>query len=84
MMNKQTFKELIANSAFKELFITELGWWNPTANFRLPEIVVDDQKYYFKQIARISSFQVLACQVDSIPTSSIAKKIDTQLRAENG
>lgn len=82
MMNKQTFKELIANSAFKELFITELGWWNPTANFRLPEIVVDDQKYYFKQIARISSFQVLACQVDSIPTSSIAKKIDTQLRKQ--
>ena len=82
MMNKQTFKELIANSAFKELFITELGWWNPVANFRLPEIIVDDQKYYFEQIARISSFQVLACQVDSIPTSSIAKKIDTQLRKQ--
>lgn len=82
MMNKQTFKELIADSAFKELFITELGWWNPVANFRLPEIIVDDQKYYFEQIARISSFQVLACQVDSIPTSSITKKIDTQLRKQ--
>lgn len=82
MMNKQTFKELIANSAFKELFITELGWWNPVANFRLPEIIVDEQKYYFEQIARISSFQVLACQVGNIPTSSIAKKIDTQLRKQ--
>ena len=82
MMNKQTFKELIANSAFKELFITELGWWNPVANFRLPEIIVDEQKFYFEQIARISSFQVLACQVDSIPTSSITKKIDTQLRKQ--
>ena len=82
MMNKQTFKELIADSAFKELFITELGWWNPVANFRLPEIIVDDQKYYFEQIARISSFQVLACQVDSIPTSTITKKIDTQLRKQ--
>ena len=82
MMNKQTFKELIADSAFKELFITELGWWNPVANFRLPEIIVDEQKFYFEQIARISSFQVLACQVDSIPTSSITKKIDTQLRKQ--
>lgn len=82
MMNKQTFKELIADSAFKELFITELGWWNPQANFRLPEIVVDDVNYYFEQIARISSFQVLSCKVDCIPTSSISKKIDTQLRKQ--
>jgi hypothetical protein len=82
MMNKQTFKELIADSAFKELFITELGWWNPQANFRLPEIVVDDENYYFEQIARISSFQVLSCKVDCIPTSSISKKIDTQLRKQ--
>ena len=82
MMNKQTFKELIADSAFKELFITELGWWNPQTNFRLPEIVVDDESYYFEQIARISSFQVLSCKVDCIPTSSISKKIDTQLRKQ--
>lgn len=82
MMNKQTFKELIAESAFKELFITELGWYNPTANFRLPEIVIDDVNYYFEQIARISSFQVLSCKVDCIPTSSISKKIDTQLRKQ--
>ncbi len=82
MINKQAFKELIAASSFKELFITELGWWNPIANFRLPEILVDEQNYYFEQIARISSFQVLACKVDSIPTSSIVKKIDTQLRKQ--
>ena len=82
MMNKQTFKELIADSAFKELFITELGWWNPQANFRLPEIVVDDENYYFEQIARISSFQVLSCKVNCIPTSAISKKIDTQLRKQ--
>ena len=82
MMNKQTFKELIADSAFKELFITELGWYNPVANFRLPEIEVDDANYYFEQIARISSFQVLSCKVDCIPTSAASKKIDTQLRKQ--
>ena len=82
MMNKQTFMELIADSAFKELFITELGWWNPQANFRLPGIIVDDVNYYFEQIARISSFQVLSCKVDSIPTSATCKKIDTQLRKQ--
>ncbi len=82
MMNRQTFKELITNSDFKELFITELGWWNPAANLRLPEIVVDDNCYYFEPIARISSFQVLSCKVDNIPTSALCKKIDTQLRKQ--
>ena len=82
MMNRQTFKELITKSAFKDLFITELGWWNPAANLRLPETVVDDNCYYFEPIARISSFQVLSCKVDSIPTSALCKKIDTQLRKQ--
>ena len=82
MMNKQTFKELIASSAFKELFITEMGWNNPQGSIRLPNIIIDDTNYAFEQIAFRSGFQVLSCKVDSIPTSSICKKIDTQLRKQ--
>lgn len=82
MMNKQTFKELIATSAFKELFIAEMGWNNPQGSIRLPSIIIDDTNYAFEQIAVRSGFQVLSCQVDAIPTSSISKKIDTQLRKQ--
>ena len=82
MMNKQTFKELIATSAFKELFIAEMGWNNPQGSIRLPNIIIDDTNYAFEQIAVRSGFQVLSCQVDAIPTSSISKKIDTQLRKQ--
>jgi hypothetical protein len=82
MMNKQTFKELIEASAFKDLFITEMGWNNPQGSIRLPNIIVDDTNFAFEQIAVRSGFQVLSCQVDSIPTSSISKKIDTQLRKQ--
>lgn len=82
MMNKQTFKELIATSAFKELFIAEMGWNNPQGSIRLPNIIIDDTNYALEQIAVRSGFQVLSCQVDAIPTSSSCKKIDTQLRKQ--
>ena len=57
MMNKQTFKELISASAFKELFISEMGWNNPRGSIRLPNIVVDEVDYSFEQIAERSGFQ---------------------------
>lgn len=82
MMNKQTFKELISASSFKELFISEMGWNNPQGSIRLPNIIIDDTNYAFEQIAVRSGFQVLSCKVDNIPTSSVSKKIDTQLRKQ--
>ena len=82
MMNKQTFKELISESAFKELFISEMGWNNPQGSIRLPDISIEENNYTFEQIAGRSGFQVLSCKVDSIPTSAICKKIDTQLRKQ--
>ena len=82
MMNKQTFTELIADSAFKELFISEMGWNNPQGSIRLPNILIDEITYTFEQIAVRNGFQVLSCQVGSIPTSSVSKKIDTQLRKQ--
>lgn len=82
MMNKQTFTELIASSAFKELFISEMGWNNPQGSIRLPNIFIDEVTYTFEQIAVRNGFQVLSCQVENIPTSAVSKKIDTQLRKQ--
>lgn len=82
MMNKQTFTELIASSAFKELFISEMGWNNPQGSIRLPNILIDEITYTFEQIAVRNGFQVLSCQVENIPTSAVSKKIDTQLRKQ--
>ena len=59
-----------------------MGWNNPQGSIRLPDIIIDEQRYCFEQIAVRSGFQVLSCKVDSIPTSAVSKKIDTQLRKQ--
>ena len=78
-MNKKTFNQYIADSNFRELFIREMGWNNPKGQTSF-DITIDETTYDFLQIADRSGFQVLTCQVDSIPTSSVSKKIDTRLR----
>ena len=78
-MNKRIFNQYIADSNFRELFIREMGWNNPKGQTSF-DITVDETTYEFQQIADRSGFQVLTCQVDSIPTSSVSKKIDTRLR----
>jgi hypothetical protein len=47
-------------------------------NFRL--ITIDETDYQFYTIAERSGFQILQCEVESIPTSAICKRIDTKLR----
>ena len=78
-MNKKTFNQYIADSNFRELFIREMGWNNPKGQTSF-DITIDETTYEFQQIADRNGFQVLTCQVDSIPTSSASKKIDTRLR----
>ncbi len=78
-MNKRVFSQYIADSNFRELFIREMGWNNPKGQTAF-DITIDETTYEFQQIADRSGFQVLTCQVDSIPTSSVSKKIDTRLR----
>ena len=78
-MNKRLFNQYIADSNFRELFIREMGWNNPKGQTAF-DITIDENTYDFLQIADRSGFQVLTCQVDSIPTSSVSKKIDTRLR----
>ena len=78
-MNKRLFNQYIADSNFRELFIREMGWNNPKGQTSF-DITIDEISYDFLQIADRSGFQVLTCQVDTIPTSSVSKKIDTRLR----
>ena len=78
-MNRRDFNRYISDSNFRELFISEMGWNNPQGQ-PIFELSVDDTSFEFKWIAERSGFQVLTCEVDNLPTSSLFKKLDTKLR----
>lgn len=78
-MNRRTFNQYVLESNFRELFISEMGWNNPQGQ-TLFDITVDETPFEFHLIAERNGFQVLTCQVDIIPTSSLCKKLDTRLR----
>lgn len=80
-INRRTFNQYIADSDFRTLFIREMMWNNPQGQSTF-DIVVEETNYRFEQIAQRSGFQILTCQVREIPTSSMAKKIDTRLRRQ--
>ena len=84
-MKRNVFNQYLSESNFRELFITEMGWNNPSGATLLPEYVIDERTFQIEQIAERSGFQILQCKVDEIPVSSICKKLDTKLRknAEN-
>ena len=84
-MKRNIFNQYIQTSNFRELFITEMGWNNPIGTTLLPEYIIDERTFRIEQIADRSGFQILKCEVDEIPTSSVCKKLDTKLRrnAEN-
>ena len=84
-MKRNVFNQYIQTSNFLELFITEMGWNNPIGTTLLPEYTIDERTFRIEQIADRSGFQILKCEVDEIPTSSVCKKLDTKLRrnAEN-
>lgn len=84
-MNRRIFNEHITNSNFRELFISEMGWNNPSGATSLPEYTIDKCVFRIDQIAERNGFQILQCEVKDIPTSAVCKKLDTQIRrnAEN-
>lgn len=79
-MKKNTFIELIRESRFREMFITEMGWNNYRGQAEVPLIDIDDKQYQMITMAERNGFQILTCNVDDIPTASICKRIDTKLR----
>lgn len=84
-MRRNVFNQYLQTGNFRELFITEMGWNNPLGTTKLPEYTIDERTFQIKQIADRSGFQILKCEVDEIPTSSVCKKLDTRIRrnAEN-
>ena len=82
MIKKSQFLNLIRQGDFKELFISELGWNRYRGYAQLPPLSVDEKEYNITTIAEIKGFQILYCEVDEIPTQSLAKKIDTKLRRQ--
>lgn len=79
-MRKNTFIELIRESRFREMFITEMGWNNYHGQAEIPLIDIDNRQYQFTTVAERNGFQILTCDVDEIPTASICKCVDTKLR----
>lgn len=81
-MNRNTFNTYILEADFRGLFLAELGWNKPKGNPRLLPIVVDDTEYRFTCVAERSGLQVVVADVDNIPTTSLARRIDAQLRKQ--
>ncbi|MDE7346010.1 MAG: SAM-dependent methyltransferase, partial [Muribaculaceae bacterium] len=81
-MNRNTFNEYILDANFRGLFLSELGWNKPKGNSRLLPIVIDDNEYIFTCVAEKNGLQVLVTEVDAIPTNSLARRIDAQLRKQ--
>lgn len=79
-MKRIDFENLINNSSFSELFITEMGWNNPSrsSSFIIP---IDSVDYEFNPIAEKSGFHVYSCLLDEIPNAADCKKIDNKLRS---
>ena len=80
-INRRLFNQYIADSDFRTLFIREMLWNNPQGQTTF-DITIEESTYCFELIAQRNGFQVLTCQVKEIPTSSLAKKIDTRLRRQ--
>ena len=80
-INRREFNQYIADSDFRTLFIREMLWNNPQGQTTF-DIIVEESTFRFEQIAQRSGFQVLTCKVQEIPTSSMAKKIDSRLRRQ--
>jgi hypothetical protein len=79
-MKKNIFLDYVRDADFKGLFISEMGWNNYHGQAKLPLITIDDIDYQFFTIAERSGFQILQCEVESIPTAAVCKRIDTKLR----
>mgnify|MGYP004456486699 CR=1 FL=1 len=82
MISKRQFISLISEGSFLELFVSELGWNRFRGQSQLPAITIDEVDYCFTTIAERNGFQILTCNVNTIPTNTICKKIDTKLRRQ--
>ena len=78
-MKRKDFDSLIDRAAFRELFVTEMGWNNPD-NSQPLYITIDEQPFDFMPVADKQGFHVYTCDMDILPTAAECKKIDNKLR----
>lgn len=78
-MKRKDFDLLIDRGAFRELFVTEMGWNNPD-NSQPLYITIDEQDFDFMPVADKQGFHVYSCEMDILPTAAECKKIDNKLR----
>ena len=81
-MNRNTFNTYINEADFRGLFLMELGWNKPKGNPRLLPIVIDETEYRFICVAERNGLQVVVTDVENIPSTSLARRIDAQLRKQ--
>lgn len=79
-MKHKDFNRLIGNANFSELFISEMAWNNPTGPQSLPPVEIDSVTYRPQIVADKRGFKVLVCEVESIPSTSICRRIDIKVR----
>ena len=79
-MKRTIFNQYIKECDFKGLFITEMGWNRFHGQADIQPIEVDGIEYRMKTIAERNGFQIIICPVNTIPTTSICRKIDFKLR----
>lgn len=60
----------------------ELGWNKPKGNPRFLPIVIDETEYRFICVAERNGLQVVVADVENIPSTSLARRIDAQLRKQ--
>ncbi len=78
-MKRKDFDSLIDRGAFRDLFVTEMGWNNPD-NRQPLYITIDEQDFGFMPVADKQGFHVYSCEMDILPTAAECKKIDNKLR----
>lgn len=79
-MTRREFNQYIAETDFKNLFITEMCWNRYHGQADILPFIIDEVEYKMTTIAERNGFQIVTCAVTSIPSSTICKKIDFKLR----
>jgi hypothetical protein len=75
-LTKQEFSNYIKQFNFRELF-NDMGWNNDKTT---QLIVVDNDTYTLQAVAEKSGLKILICKTPNLPTTSVRKKLDTQIR----
>ena len=78
-MNKNQFTSLLKQHLFSELFISQMGWNNPVSKNSL-SLEIDEVTYTFQPVAQRSGFGIFSCEVESIPSASTIRRIDSRFR----